>query len=159
MKNALIVTVLVIAMLPGCKKDTTDPTPASTNSIAADKLRLTVTMPMGIKDGDVFTLAGNFPAEAWNPKKSTKYELTKTATANVYSADISLSALPTKEDWQYKVVRNATAAGNDDGWYYVEKDATCYELTTNHIIAISGAGGKEFKLKVDNFRNTAPCHD
>lgn len=155
-------TVFIIATVVtiGCKKQD-DVTASNTQSTAipADKIRLVVAVPTSIKDTDKLTLAGNFPNEAWDPKKSAKYELKRNSPIE-YTLDVALSDLPKTGNLEYKVVRNAMASDNSDGWKYVEKTTDCKELSGNRVVTTPAtAGGKSFAVKVDNFRNTGTCGD
>jgi hypothetical protein len=157
-----IAFAFVFAALTACGGgDDPAPAPTDNNAIQTNEIRLTVTaMPSAITATDKFSIAGNFKAEAesWKPAGSAKYELVKSADGKTWSVDIPLSALPAAGDFEYKVVRNATASGND-GWKFGEKNATCGEIDNRKVTSASTQGGKEFKFAVDNFRNTGTCPD
>lgn len=157
-KRYFMLFALATTAITGCKKDEgATPTPVST-AVAADKVRLIVTVPANTKDTDKLTLAGNFPNETWDPKKSAKYEL-KRNTPTEYTLDVALADLVKTGNAEYKVVKNAAATDNSDGWKYVEKTTDCKEVDNRTISTPATQGGKEFKFTVANFRNTGTCGD
>ncbi len=159
MKQVFSMMALTAAVLVGCTKSSSDPTPTTDpNAIASTNVRITATVPSSVKADDKLSLAGSFTTASWDPKKSSSFELKKNS-AGAYVADVPVSALPANGNLEYKVVRNASAGDNADGWKYVEKTDKCEELPNNRTIAVSGAGGKEFKITVQNFRNTGTCGD
>ena len=157
----IALALVFAAVLAGCgNDDSATPAPVD-NSVQSNEIRLTVTsMPASIAATDKFSIAGNFlaAAESWKPAGSAKYELVKSTDGKTWSVDIPLSALPTAGDFEYKVVKNATATGND-GWKFGEKNATCGEIDNRKVASASTQGGKEFTFTVANFRNTGTCPD
>ncbi|AQG79870.1 hypothetical protein [Spirosoma montaniterrae] len=159
MKQVFSMIALTAVVLVGCTKSSSDPTPATDpNAIATTNVRITATVPSSVKADDKLSLAGNFSTASWDPKKSSSFELKKNSSG-AYVADVPVSALPTTGNLEYKVVRNASASDNADGWKYVEKNDKCEELPTNRTITVSEAAGKEFKITIQNFRNTGTCGD
>lgn len=158
----LVFAFIGLALLASCgKEEEAAPAPVDNNVIQTNEVRITVTsMPSSVTATDKFSLAGSFRAEAeqWKPAGSAKYELVKSADGKTWSVDIPLSALPATGDFEYKVVKNATATGND-GWKFVEKNATCGEVDNRKVTSASTQGGKEFTFAVVNFRNTGTCPD
>ncbi|TAE32970.1 MAG: hypothetical protein EAZ91_03675 [Cytophagales bacterium] len=160
LKRFLMVFAVASVAVVGCKKENeVAPVTTPTGAVAADKVRLIVTVPTSTKDTDKLTLAGSFPNESWDPKKSAKYEL-KRNTATEYTIDLAISDLPKSGDLEYKVVKNVTATDNSDGWKFVEKTIDCKELATNRTVTTPATqGGKSIKITVDAFRNTGTCGD
>ena len=145
--NLIVVGGLVAVF--GCSKDST--TVAAATGPTSEQVRVIVTMPTAIMASDIFVLAGSFTKDAWTPDKSTT-TLVKQPDGT-FSVDVSTKDFDKK--LEFKVVRNPK--NGTDAWLHVEKDAKCDELAGNRTLDAATQGGKEVKIKVENFRGTGTC--
>lgn len=147
-KNLLLMFSLSLVIFTiGCSKEET--ATEVVDKVTADEVRIIAKMPSVITATDEFVLAGSFKADAWAPDKSA-VKLTKNKDGN-YFVDVKITDFDKTLD--FKVVKNPK--NGEDGWKFVEKDATCMEVD-NRQIATTEAG-KEVTIEIKNFRNTGTC--
>lgn len=145
-KEFKLIYVLCSFLLISCGED--DPAP-QVDKLEANEVRIVadVTAP-GIATTDKYFLAGSFKSpNDW--KENGIFELTKRADGKFY-IDVTADQIE-GTTLNFKVQRNGL-------WQYVEKDATCAEIS-NRELPVSANLGKEFAITVVAFRNTGTCPD
>jgi hypothetical protein len=152
MKNSLLyrcslpaALVVLLLLLPGCKKDQAAPDP---NAIRSTAVRITATIKApGTESTDVYAMVGNFSRPNYYNIAGKLYEMKKQPDGT-YRIDITKEDIvDTPERLHYLISRNSQ---------FIERNADC-SVKVERLISMPGSLGKEVKITVDAFRGTGSC--
>lgn len=156
MKKLILGLFLVITFLACKSEESTPSTPAvDYDAVKATQVRLILTLPASVnttKATDKFYMAGSFKApNDWKEKGTFIFSEVKGGThAGKLEYFVNVSDFGDAAGMEFKIQRNGE-------WKYVEKSASCEEITNRPIKSTDA--GKTIEVKVANFRNTGTCPD